>query len=639
MRDINHFKGNIRIQVRLAMNFDDHYRYINLTELTDDDSYCTGNFNCDVHLKPHQLVLINKCIQREQSTIEFNDNELVLKNRYSCMKCDIGIIADKVGSGKSYVILGIIATDTEPNQRVARNMSYGNGHLCLETKLPKLLDKNVNIIVIPHILQKQWCQYIELFSKNIKYYLVNKHKSLLSLKADIDNYNVVLVTGSFYKFVRGMFYLNNWRARRIFYDEIDSTNTPCSHYLNSRFIWFVTASYKNVLFPIQKIYYDRRNINNSYVLSHGISNNLFAKKLFVDMIKVMGDVELQALDKIVLRNTDEFVNASFDLPEITQYIITCRTPVEVNILSGVVSRDIINSLNAGDLKTAISFIQSGNLDTEANIINKALNDLKNKLQNISIRENAVRQYVYGSDESRENAINRVVDERSAIETKINLMQTRIAENRLCIICYNAAINKCISKCCQNTYCLGCISKWLIVSNFCPLCKEDVNIHKDFFVVNESSNLLEDDVDSKEGEFHKNRLPGNDEYTRKQNKFDNLVRIISNRSDQNKFLIFSDFEQSFGRMTPYLDLTGLRYAQIKGNSVNETLRKYRSNELDALLVNSRNYGSGLNLENTTDIILFHKFENQLENQIIGRAQRPGRTTSLNVWYLLNENEML
>ena len=236
------------------MDFDDHYRYINLTTLSDNDPYYTEQIDCNIKLKPHQLVLINKCIEREQTTIEFNDNELILRNRYSCMKCDIGIIADKVGSGKSYVVLGIIATDSIPNQSVARNVSYGNGHLCLQAKSPKLIDKNINIIVIPHILQKQWCQYIELFSKKIKYYVVNKHKSLVNLERDIDNYNILLVTGTFYKFVRGIFYLNNWRARRIFYDEVDSTNTPCAHYLNACFIWFVTASYKNVLFPLQKIH-------------------------------------------------------------------------------------------------------------------------------------------------------------------------------------------------------------------------------------------------------------------------------------------------------------------------------------------------------------------------------------------------
>ena len=619
------------------MNFDDHFRYINLTELFPTDSYHNESIDCNIKLKPHQLTLIKRCIEREQNTIEFSDNELVLRNRYSFMKCDIGIIADKVGSGKSYVILGIIMSDTIPNQNVSRNVSYGNGHLSLETRSTQLIDKNVNIIVIPHILQKQWCQYIELFSKKIKYYLVNKHKSLENLETEIDKHHILLVTGTFYKYVRGMFYLNNWKARRVFYDEVDSTNTPCAHYLSSRFIWFVTASYKNVLFPIQKIHYDRRDITNSYVLSHGISNNLFVKKLFIDMIKVMGDVELQALDKIVLRNTDDFVDQSFNLPEIIQYIISCRTPVEVDILTGVVSREIINSLNAGDIKSAVSFIQSSNLDTEANIINKALDELKNKLKNVCIRENAVSQYVYNSDEQRNTAIARVLDEKATYENKIQLMESRIISNKLCIICYNEAVNKCISKCCQNTYCLECISKWLVVSKFCPLCKEDANIHKDFYVVQDNEQSHRSDEYDENVEY-RSKLPGNDDYTRKQNKFENLKRIVSNRSPNNKFLIFSDFEQSFGRMTPYLDVTGLRYAQIKGNSVNETIRKYRANELDALLVNSRNYGSGLNLENTTDIILFHKFENQLEKQIIGRAQRPGRTSPLNVWYLLNVNEI-
>ena len=42
-----------------------------------------------------------------------------------------------------------------------------------------------------------------------------------------------------------------------------------------------------------------------------------------------------------------------------------------------------------------------------------------------------------------------------------------------------------------------------------------------------------------------------------------------------------------------------------------------------------------LWDTTDIILLHKSLNQ--QQIIGRAQRPGRTTNLNIHCLLYENE--
>jgi hypothetical protein len=37
-------------------------------------------------------------------------------------------------------------------------------------------------------------------------------------------------------------------------------------------------------------------------------------------------------------------------------------------------------------------------------------------------------------------------------------------------------------------------------------------------------------------------------------------------------------------------------------------------------------------------MFHKFDAEIEKQVIGRAQRCGRTTTLNIHYLLNENEI-
>ena len=47
---------------------------------------------------------------------------------------------------------------------------------------------------------------------------------------------------------------------------------------------------------------------------------------------------------------------------------------------------------------------------------------------------------------------------------------------------------------------------------------------------------------------------------------------------------------------------------------------------------------MNLEMTTDIIIFHKMNDELEKQVIGRGQRLGRTSQLNVHYLCYENEM-
>ena len=56
-----------------------------------------------------------------------------------------------------------------------------------------------------------------------------------------------------------------------------------------------------------------------------------------------------------------------------------------------------------------------------------------------------------------------------------------------------------------------------------------------------------------------------------------------------------------------------------------------------MLNAINYGSGLNLQMATDIIIYHELELELETQVIGRAQRLGRKDPLNVYYLLNDNE--
>ena len=47
---------------------------------------------------------------------------------------------------------------------------------------------------------------------------------------------------------------------------------------------------------------------------------------------------------------------------------------------------------------------------------------------------------------------------------------------------------------------------------------------------------------------------------------------------------------------------------------------------------------MNLEMTTDIIIYHKLTKDLERQVIGRGQRLGRTCVLNVHHLCYDNEM-
>jgi SNF2 family DNA or RNA helicase len=83
-----------------------------------------------------------------------------------------------------------------------------------------------------------------------------------------------------------------------------------------------------------------------------------------------------------------------------------------------------------------------------------------------------------------------------------------------------------------------------------------------------------------------------------------------------------------------------YGALKGNVAHSNVVAYRTDpNFTALLINPKAYGSGLNLENTTDVVIYHKLNEQMNRQVIGRAQRPGRTSRLRIWYLFNENESL
>jgi SNF2 family DNA or RNA helicase len=61
------------------------------------------------------------------------------------------------------------------------------------------------------------------------------------------------------------------------------------------------------------------------------------------------------------------------------------------------------------------------------------------------------------------------------------------------------------------------------------------------------------------------------------------------------------------------------------------------DIKILLIDNASFGVGINIEYATDIIFFNKTEHAMKEQIIGRAQRFGRTNKLQVWELGYKNE--
>jgi hypothetical protein len=108
----------------------------------------------------------------------------------------------------------------------------------------------------------------------------------------------------------------------------------------------------------------------------------------------------------------------------------------------------------------------------------------------------------------------------------------------------------------------------------------------------------------------------------------------------KVILFSEFPRVYNEVTDFLKSKSIIYTDLDaGNekAMGTAIGKYKSGEANILLLYSAMFSCGTNLENTTDIILLHKVDKHVEDQIIGRGQRPGRVGALRVFRLLHENE--
>ena len=131
--------------------------------------------------------------------------------------------------------------------------------------------------------------------------------------------------------------------------------------------------------------------------------------------------------------------------------------------------------------------------------------------------------------------------------------------------------------------------------------------------------------------------------------DSLVPIFNDVSEVN-----TDLDQIFQISIPrFLDQALstqrrlLRHAiyMVKGDlrchsfsHIKSIIQDYKDKKVNILILNAKFFGSGLNLQMTDDIIIYHRMDKELEKQVIGRGQRLGRTGQLNVHYLCYKTEL-
>jgi SNF2 family DNA or RNA helicase len=186
-----------------------------------------------------------------------------------------------------------------------------------------------------------------------------------------------------------------------------------------------------------------------------------------------------------------------------------------------------------------------------------------------------------------------------------------------MICKHPHSYPSIITCCQNIFCGLCVK-----DDECPLCK-----NKDFSIISLS---IKEDLNNDLVEVVNTNINTS---TPLKNKMETLMSIIGD-SENKKILVFSNYNETFNIIKKFLEEIGLDYLELRGTKErrDNTIDLYKTGKVNILLLNTIHSGAGLNLQETTDIILFHRIHEYQKVQVIGRANRIGRKIPLNVHYL-------
>ena len=630
-------------------------RNANVGQLDEESPQAEQPPNARLVLRPHQLALLHRC-----RLLETGARVPLLgatEGTHTCVSTAMGLLGDAVGSGKSYVLLALVlggapgcATQNGVREPTVRNYAGARGFATYVVE-PQQQVVPTNVLVVPHSLRAQWSGYVAEFCVPgaVRSMVVSSPKTLAALRlAVLGDLELLIVTQTYYSSVSALLAARRVRVARAMYDEADGLSLPASApLLDAAFSWYVTASYVNLLLPRGTMQYDAQAVGWS-VATEGLRRSGFMRTLFCEL-----GAQGAPVGALVVRCSDHYMRSSVELPEPVVTRVACRTPATIRVLQGVVGADVIESLNAGDMASALQLVWGGasHRASEDNIIAVLVDRLARLVKNLDSRlECAATLLEFDNDAARDAEVGRLQRKRDEAQRKVDCIRERVRGSETCCICFEGFEEattdggrcKTLSACCSNAFCIKCIGTWLSRgARMCPLCKASLEPSDMLVVVPPPPQLQEPQAEPQDGGGASTSASS---AATSRDKLESLADIVAERRRQEgrtKLLILSSYDNTFVQVAGVLDSMGVRHAGLKGNGnvVRNIVENYKSGDIDALLVNTHHYGSGLNLENTTDIVLFHNFDGELEKQVIGRAQRFGRTEPLRIWYLLYENEVM
>lgn len=385
---------------------------------------------------------------------------------------------------------------------------------------------------------------------------------------DLSSYDVILVSNTIYNLFAQVYKKKAWR--RFIIDEPASLKIPSMEESHALFYWLITST----------------------------PNELYLKQRRTGFLNDLLPDDIDMFNHLILKNDDQFVKSSYTMPVTRHLYYKCSGNIST-LFEGIVSDTIIEMIQAGNISGVFHALESDGAET---IIDAYKLRKQKRLQELN--------------QSRD-VDEKTLEKIETIESHLSILDDKIFKyviGKHCILCNQPHKQPSVLSCCQNIFCGMCIV------DVCPLCKTS-----DFKKIPLSIKQL--DKDNGDNIISCANVVPN------RTKIDTILSIIGDAVDK-KILIFSNYNESFTLIKKFLDEKKLVYLELRGTKEkrDNTLDSYKTGNVNILLLNTIHSGAGLNLQETSDIILYHHIHEYQKIQVLGRANRIGRKIPLTVHYL-------
>jgi SNF2 family DNA or RNA helicase len=441
-----------------------------------------------------------------------------------------------------------------------------------------------NLLVIPHNIHEQWLEYISRFSSELTARSLMYYGDINALFYDaraLFNYDILITTSTFYTMVTDTVQQIGGWFHRVILDEIDSIAFFTKSAIPTQAVWLVSAS---------------ADLTNQGAYAEVAKKN---------------SIQCDPL----------FIKRSINLPPpIVEHHYCYNEYVPILQRGNLVQE--MKAVYANDFTVfKFDYLRNESIDDARSLLSATFRNFslayQSTLDSIDTLQKGAQVQVY-----LQESLSNQIAKRDQLNIDLGNIMTLLSKRKCPICCDNLVEKSRVStRCCSSIFCSDCMDAWIGKSQSprCPRCCTKMT--RADAVPDNSPVAPPPPVSGK-----KDKIPEFEEVIKKEKERENF-----------RILVFSDYTGTFLKIYPILKKYNLAYAEIEGNqlTMSRAIEDYKSGAKPVLLVDSQAYGAGMNMELTTAVVIVHKTDR--EAQIIGRAQRLGRTDRLHVHHLVYDNE--